>query len=77
MKFFLRCAIILGAIGSFCISGIDVYGATIASTDSGGSWTSASTWEGGVVPDSMDSVEIRGYVTLPGNQSIHDIHIHS
>ena len=50
---------------------------TIESVAGGGYWTSTSTWVGGVVPSSIDSVIINGNVTLNTNATVEDLTVNS
>ena len=44
---------------------------TIHSTESGGSWSSSSTWEEGRVPNEDDVVEVKGEVIMSGEHTVH------
>lgn len=48
---------------SLC-AGLQLYGATITSTSSGGDWSSTSSWVGGIIPTSMDDVVITSSITV-------------
>jgi hypothetical protein len=50
---------------------------TIVSTPSGGNWTSAATWVGGLLPGATDDVEIVGPVQVPGTQDCAGVHVSS
>ena len=55
----------------FILLGFSVFGATITSTTTGGTWTNSSTWVGNVVPNAGDAVIIAttgtGSVDIAGN----------
>jgi hypothetical protein len=49
------------------LASMQLHSATITSTATGGTWTTASTWVGGVVPATGDTVIIVGPVTIAAN----------
>ena len=57
----------------FCSFDNVVNAATI--TSSGGSWSAASTWVGGVVPSSSDDVRIIGTVTIDVNVTVQSVNV--